>query len=327
VSKLKNILITGANGYIGSRLSLFLAEKGHRIYAVCYPKIPTDKNWTTKMFKIFVGDVSEPQFIQSLAAEKIDTIIHLVSLDHTESEKNNEFAFKVNVNPLTLLLEIFKDSLVNRVLYFSTMQVYGKNLNNIVVEEQLPSPVNIYGLTHFICETVMNYYHSPAFKCINLRLSNSYGSPIFSNKNCWNLVINDLCKMAFKNREIKLLSDGTPLRDFIHHTDVCKAVETLLFSETEENTFNVSNGKTYSILELSKFVQKVYADRYNSNIPIFLNNGQKVKERSSQNLLYRYTVDNTKLKKENFDIETNLTKGINELFDFLEDNTKHQDRD
>ena len=322
MSKIKNILITGANGYIGSRLSLFLAGKGHRIYAVCYPEMPTDKNWKDKMFKLFVGDVSKPEFIKSLSKEKIDTIIHLVSLDHVESEGNNEFAFRVNVNPLTLLLETFRDSLVNRVLYFSTMQVYGRNLSDNVVEEQLPSPVNMYGLTHSICETVMNYYHSPKFKCINLRLSNSYGSPVFSNRNCWKLVINDLCKISFENKEIRLLSDGTPLRDFIHYTDVCQAVDVLLSSEAKENTFNVSEGKTYSILELSKFVQKVYFDRYNFEIPIFLSNGRQVKEERSRRLLNTYTISNAKLKKEGFDIATDLTKGIGELFDFLENNVK-----
>lgn len=322
MSEIRNILITGANGYIGSRLSLFLAEKGHRIYAVCYPEMPTDKNWKAKMFKLFVGDVSNPEFIQSLGIEKIDTIIHLVSLDHNESEGNNEFAFRVNVNPLTLLLEIFKDSLVNRVLYFSTMQVYGRNLNNTVVEEQLPNPVNIYGLTHSICESVMNYYHSPNFKCINLRLSNSYGSPVFSNKNCWKLVINDLCRMSFENREIRLLSDGTPLRDFIHYSDVCQAVDVLLSSDVKENTFNVSEGKTYSILELSKFVQKAHFNRYNHEIPIFLSNGIKVTEDNPQDYSDKYTIDNTKLRKTGFNISTDLMRGIDEVFDFLDNNVK-----
>ncbi len=277
MSEIKNILITGANGYIGSRLSLFLAEKGHHVYAVCYPEMPADENWKTKMFKLFVGDVSNLEFIQKIGKEDVDTIIHLVSLDHNDSEGNNEYAFKVNINPLALLLETFKDTSVNRVLYFSTMQVYGRNLHDNVVEEQLPMPANIYGLTHSICESVMNYYHSPEFKCINLRLSNSYGSPVFSNKNCWKLVINDLCRMAFQNKEIRLLSDGTPLRDFIHYADVCQAVDVLLRSEAKENTYNVSEGKTYSILELSKFVKKVHFDRYNLETPVFLSNGEKVK--------------------------------------------------
>ena len=89
--------------------------------------------------------------------------------------------------------------------------------------------LNIYGLTHFLSEDICSYYNvNTETDCINVRLSNSYGSPVFMENNCWWLVINDLCKTAFSKDEIKLLSDGSPQRDFIQSSDICRAIEILI---------------------------------------------------------------------------------------------------
>ena len=90
-------------------------------------------------------------------------------------------------------------------------------------------------------EEIVNYYHlKTKTKCINVRLSNGYGSPVFKENNCWWLVINDLCKTAFTKNQIKLLSDGSPQRDFIHLSDICRAMEMLIETEDsiDENIFN-----------------------------------------------------------------------------------------
>ena len=94
-------------------------------------------------------------------------------------------------------------------------------------------------------------------KCINVRLSSGYGSPVFYGNNCWWLVINDLCKTAFTKNIIKLLSDGSPQRDFIHISDIALTVKKLLLAKKEmPRVMNLCSGKTISMLEIAKIVQK-----------------------------------------------------------------------
>ena len=68
--------------------------------------------------------------------------------------------------------------------------------------DNLLEEINFAFSSHLLSENICNYYNDKTeTDCINVRLSNSYGSPIFKENNCWWLVINDLCKTAIeKNR-------------------------------------------------------------------------------------------------------------------------------
>ena len=180
----------------------------------------------------------------------------------------------------------------------------------------------MYGLTHLLSEQICNYYNkSTDINCINVRLSNSYGSPVFLENNCWWLVINDLCKTAFYDKKIILLSDGSPQRDFIHSSDVYNAVDVLIQTQIknlQNNTYHVSSGETLTILELAHVVKSVYKSRYEIDIDIILPNKSISNNPNIYSNSERYTVDNTKLKSLGFIPKTSLLTGVNETFEFLE---------
>ena len=174
------IVITGASGYIGSRLCLFLSENGHDITALCYPKIPQQEGWTEKVKEFIVGDIRDKVIIEKISKAKADVIIHLVSLDHHDSEKNPSFVSEINLQPTWNLLHACSANGLKKFIYFSTIHVYGKNQNGHVDENRAVSPFNAYGLTHALSEQICNYYHRKTeTECINIRLSNSYGEPVF----------------------------------------------------------------------------------------------------------------------------------------------------
>ena len=208
---MKKVLVTGACGYLGARLSKYLAENGYSVTAFDSYDPSKYSRWTSLMEEVMVGDIRDEAAISNLAKKQTDVIIHLISLDHHKSKDNPNFVSSINVMPTWNLLDKFTKNGLGKFIYFSTIHVYGEIPNEIITEQHTPSPQTAYGLTHLLSENICNYFNEKTeTNCINIRLSNTYGSPIFKENNCWWLVINDLCRTAFFETKIQLLSDGSP---------------------------------------------------------------------------------------------------------------------
>ena len=319
---MKKVLITGGCGYLGARLSKYFAGNGYRVTVFDSFNPQNYNEWTSLMEEVIVGDIRDKATISKLAEKEYDAVIHLISLDHRKSENTPNLVSSINVMPTWNLLDKFAKRGLKKFIYFSTIHVYGKLPNEIITEDRIPSPQNVYGLTHLLSENICNYFNEKStMTCINVRLSNSYGSPVFKENNCWWLVINELCKIAFEQNEIKLLSDGSPQRDFIHSSDICKAVEILIEAkedELQETVFHIASEDTLTILELAHIVKRVYKERYHDKIPIYLSDNSISNELDNSNNVARYSFATTRIKKLGFDTQTNLETGINELFDYLE---------
>ncbi|MFV0590529.1 MAG: NAD-dependent epimerase/dehydratase family protein [Draconibacterium sp.] len=317
----QKILITGANGYLGSHITELLCKSGHDVRALCFEYFDELKKWTEQGVKIIRGDITQQSCFETLESYAFDTIIHLVSLNHFDSEKDPGRVLKVNVLPTWNLLKKFADKGLKKFIYFSTQQVYGRIPCVEISEAYPPKPVNSYGLTHLQSEQIVNLYNTiSGVDGINIRLSNSFGAPVFKQNNCWWLVVNDLCRTAYRERKIKLLSDGSPQRDFIHVSDVAAAVKVLV-ENTSLNTklFNISSGNTYTILELAKTVRKIYHQRYHSEIPILDTNDVEF-DLSKKITNPKYTIINSAITDAGLVLKTDLEMGINELFQYLEKN-------
>ncbi len=315
------IIVTGASGYIGARLTLFLIEQGHEVTAVCSSKIPQKKGWTDRVHQFIVGDIRDEKNIKKISEINADVIIHLVSLDHHDSEKKPNFVSEVNVQSTWNLLNTCSVNGLKKFIYFSTIHVYGKNQLGFVKESQVATPYNAYGLTHALSEEICNYYQRKTdTDCINIRLSNSYGEPVFSDAKCWSLIVNDLTRSAFINKKIVLNSDGSAIRDFIHFSDICSGINTLIGSTTqfgEDNTLHFSSSKSITMLDVATEVRSVYSKLYGEIIPIYINtdeewNGIRKNEKTHN------IISNTLAKKHSLEFKKELTAGIEDLFTYLQ---------
>ncbi|TVZ55490.1 nucleoside-diphosphate-sugar epimerase [Lutibacter sp. Hel_I_33_5] len=314
------ILIIGASGYVGGRLSYLLAKDGNEITALCHRNKPDDADWNSKMAKVLIADITSESQVSDITNIEYDIAIHLVSLDHNDSKKSPSYVNSINVLPVWNLLESFKvKKTLKKFIYFSTVHVYGDLPEGSVDESYAPSPNTPYGLTHFMSESICNMFNnSSEIQCVNIRMTNSYGSPYFKDNSCWWLVVNDLCKSAYVDKKIVLQSDGSALRDFVHYNDIFQAINAIIsISICNDNTFHLSSGQTITIFNLAEKVKEVYKKRYGSDIPIILPENT----RNSKGLKY-YTINNKKLNNIGFEISITIEEGINELFTYIEKNAK-----
>lgn len=319
----QKILITGANGYLGAQFSQYLANEGHRITALCYPEAPHDDTWCGLMDEVLVGSVAEQATMDVLKERSFDSIIHLVSMDHHQSQKvSPEEAIRVNVQPSWTLLDNFTKKGLKTFIFFSTIHVYGAMPPEIIHENRPLNPGNVYALTHAMSEQICDYYNRTSdVNCLTVRLSNSYGHPVFPENNCWWLAVNDLCRTAFFEKSIKLLSDGSPQRDFIHGSDVCRAMELILDKAPktkEHSTYQISSAHTYTILELAGIVKEVFLDLYEEDIPVSTPTEESVNDFSRFSANPRYTIDHSALERFGFEPQCDIKEGVRRMFRYFE---------
>ena len=317
---MKKVLITGACGYLGARLSKHLAEKGYNVTAFDSYEPSNYIEWISLMDEIIIGDIRDESAISRLADKNFDVVIHLISLDHYKSENDPNFVSSINVMPTWNLLDKFTKNGLKKFIYFSTIHVYGNLPKEIITENQTPEPRNVYGLTHLLSENICNYFNDKTeTECINVRLSNSYGSPFFKENNCWWLVINDLCRTAFEKHKIKLLSDGSPQRDFIHGDDIVAAIDILINynNNKSNNIFHIASGQTLTILELAHKVREVYLERYSNEIDIYFPDNSVSENSDKFKDSERYIINIKRIKNLGFQKKISLEAGINEIFEFF----------
>ncbi|MBN2064662.1 MAG: SDR family oxidoreductase, partial [Sedimentisphaerales bacterium] len=207
---------------------------------------------------------------------------------------------------------------LKRCIYFSTVQVYGKAGNGIISEQTLPEPVNVYGITHYICEEICNFFtRTGRIECVNLRLANSYGQPVFKENNCWQLVINDLCRQAVETGRIVLLSDGSPQRDFIHYDDIVAAVNLFLMTECwGDKTYNLCSGQTYTILELAEIVKDCCKTKIGRDVTI--SSKSQFRNKADYSKSPSKTIwNNAALTSLGFKSVTQLHVGVDSMIDYL----------
>lgn len=316
---MKKVLVTGANGYIGSKICVSLLKNGFTVLGNCR-KIPNEQALLgpLKGIDFIVGDLTEKSTLSKIDSIGIESIVNTVSLDHKQSESfETDKVCQLNVQLNWQLMEMFSTKNISHFIYLSTIQVLGDISNLNVDEESQGVPLNKYGLTHLIGENIVQYYKKKTgLNYLSLRLSNGYGSPILNNSNWSWLVINDLCRMAVFEKKIVLQSNGEIYRDFIHVTDIAKSVSHLLL--TEENLdplYNMASGHSISLLSVAHTIKKVYKLKFGIEIPVFHSRNILSKVDSFQESRYKIVNDN--IVKTGFLFDVRLEEGINELLNYF----------
>ncbi len=269
------VCIIGCTGYLGSRISSHLSKKGYKIIGVCRKFPKKNKDFKNSFFKIIEGDISDKETQNKIFSSSFNSIIYTVSLNHKDSEIDLNNSLRVNYLPLLdIASKIVKEKLDIKFVYFSTMQVYGNYAKKRTINESIDIQLNnTYALTHLMCENVLSSLSNYSdIQSTSLRLSNGYGYPELKSCDCWWLVINDFCQNIENFGEIRINSDGSPLRDFIHISDIANAVERIIKSKKNlPKVMNLASGETLSMLEIASLVREEFMKK-RDNPTIYVQN-------------------------------------------------------
>jgi len=273
-----NILITGGLGYVGGRLSAYLAQNDdYTVYALSRSKsIEHDRIKVLKNEDVLNGTIH--------FEKKIDVLIHLASTNEIECSKEPQRSNQVNINGTLDWLEWSKNNQLGQFIYFSTVHVYGRPLLGDYSETSPTQALHPYSISHKSAEDYCNWYrmdHGLNTKIV--RLSNSFGYPAFDTANRWTLLINDICKQIAAKKSFELFSNIKQRRDFIPLQNVCEAIEKLIHDKSEQHLFNLSKGNSMSLEEIALLAKRVAEKKFNTEIE-FIYDPEKSQESEELNI-------------------------------------------
>lgn len=278
------VLITGGLGYIGARLANDLLQVVPSLSLVLMTrKPPMVLPSLLSSCEVKLADLQDSGQLLS-ACQGVDCIIHLAAVNEIICAKDPITALSVNGLGSLKLLEAAKSSGVKRFIYFSTAHIYASPLEGHITEATLPRPVHPYATSHKAAEDLVIAAHDKGdIEGIVLRLSNSFGAPLYPEVNRWSLLLNDVAKQVVQNRMVCLRSFGLQQRDFITLADVSAVVQHFLFSAVsplKDIIFNVGSGKSLSIYDMTKrlttMAEKLWGDKIPINRPEVAGSNNKV---------------------------------------------------
>lgn len=263
------ILLTGGLGYVGSYLTEYFCNRGAEVIVLSKS---TDKHLDGLNYRFIQADITDAEDLRKKLTENFDYCIHTASVNDSFVDDYPQKALKVNAMGTRNLIDTLINRNLEKFIYFSTVHVYGVREGKID-ESIIPNPRNDYAISHLFGEYYTKQFHQThQLPYVILRLTNSYGAPRQLNSTKWYLVLNDLAKMAYENKEIVLTSNGQASRDFIWMDDVCQIIEQILLSKNAVNeTFNIGSERSYKIIEIANMVKKVYEQEYGEVIGIKIN--------------------------------------------------------
>ena len=253
------VLITGGLGYVGGRVSKYLADNTD--YKI---RITTRQNEAQvpdglRNGEIIQADLTSEEDLNS-ACTGVRYIVHLAALNEIESSTNPELALTINGLGSLSLLRAAEKAGVERFIYFSTAHVYGAPLQGLITEKTLPRPVHPYAITHKTAEDfVLAAHDRKALTGIVLRFSNGFGVPMRPNVDRWTLLVNDLCRQAVTIRRLVLRSAGSQKRDFVTLLDVSRTVSHFLslpVDQCDDGLFNLGGECSLRIIDMVELISK-----------------------------------------------------------------------
>ena len=288
----RTILVTGADGFIGSHLTEQLISAGENVKALVQYNSFNGWGWLDSINRInekaeiISGDIRDPAFCQKLC-KGVDVVYHLASLIAIPYSYQAPSSYvETNVNGSLNICQAALDQGVGRLIHTSTSEVYG-TAQYVPMDEKHPlQPQSPYSATKIAADAIAYSYYSAFGLPITIaRPFNTYGP-----RQSARAVIPSVILQLLQGEDIKT-GDVSPTRDFNYVSDTCRGFRLLAGSEeTIGEIVNIGSDTEISIADTIALISGILEKSVNITVE-----DQRIRPEKSE--VFRLRCDNTKIFK------------------------------
>lgn len=292
--KLKNkkVLVTGADGFIGSHLTEMLVQEGAKVKALSYYNSFNYWGWLEdinclKQIEVISGDIRDPHFCREITKD-IDTIFHLAALIAIPfSYKSPDLYVETNIKGTLNICQAALENKCERVIHTSTSEVYG-TAQYVPIDEKHPKqPQSPYSASKIGADAIaLSFFNAFDLPVTIARPFNTYGPRQSARAFIPTIITQILSGVS----EIKV-GDLTPTRDLNFVKDTCEGLLHLAqCNDSFGQEVNIASNYEISMYEVLELIKKILK----SDVKFII---EKQRIRPANSEVFRLRGDNTKIQK------------------------------
>ena len=311
----KRVLVTGADGFIGSHLTEMLLENGAIVRALSQYNSFNNWGWLeetkkSESLEILSGDIRDPYYCNKIT-KNIDIVFHLAALIAIPYSYLSPVSYlQTNIEGTLNICQAALENRVGRILHTSSSEVYG-TAKYVPIDEKHPlQPQSPYSATKIGADSLaLSFYYSFNLPLVIARPFNTYGP-----RQSARAVIPTIIVQMIKGKKNIRLGNVSPTRDFSYVEDTCRGLVLLALTDNIlGETVNIGSNSDISIADTCALIKKITKSEAHITI-----DNKRVRPNKSEVL--RLLCDNTKLKKlTGFEPKYTLEMGLKKTIDWFRD--------
>ena len=305
------IFITGANGFIGSYLADYFLRNKHEVIATSRQFHAATRN-LLKNAELIELDVLNVLQLQNLKTQA-DVIIHTATANDIISKEGSK-GIELSALGTKNILDFAVRNEIPKCIVFSTLQVYGTELNGEITENSPLHFQNDYGINHVFAEMYAAMYSRQGkVQSVSVRPSNVYGRILTDAFNRWSLVPGCFCKEAMESGTITIRSSGKQMRNFINLENLSRGIECILHKFPDQyECYNLASSQGLMMAKVAEITKQVYEREFQGSLQIQITGMEPA-------ITNPFSISLSKLSTIGFseDEKYNLESAITEIFKYL----------
>lgn len=258
-----SVMVTGGTGFIGNRIIRKLVERGEEV--VCFDVAPPRGNLEPLRDRIalYRGDITRlDHLMEAVNRHEVDRIIHMAALLPPDTEERPATGMAVNIDGANNVFEAARWGRIRRVVYASSIAVYGVQDTfgeRAVVEDDLPAPVNVYGMTKAVNDFAAAAYRARhGLDIRGVRICTVFGHGRVTGMT--GMIGGLMMSLPAIGQAVRMEFDPQEASPMIHAEDAAEIFVRVALAEELNHHIYISGGELATIAEVAELVREYIPD-------------------------------------------------------------------